>query len=396
MKPNAPAEIRGELKPISTSVPGIQISELFPRIARTAHQLCFVRSVTHTDTVHTSAGYTMLTGVPHPMANAPTATDIRATANDHPHIGSVLSKLNPPRDGVPKFASLPEYIRDAGVNDYPGQDAGFLGKQYGPFQINADIAKGTFPLPAIVLPDDVTAARLADRRLLLDQLDRATQTLDARAKAAGHDAYYEQAYSLIHARALREALTLERETEQTRDAYGQHLFGQGCLLARRLIEAGVALVTVYWHYEGPEDSPVWDTHWNNFTHLRNRLAPPADQAIAMLMNDLAARSLFDDTLLLVMGEFGRTPRINRYAGRDHWPHVQSILMAGAGTPNGATYGSSDGIAAHPADCPVTPADLTATVMHLLGLPRDIEMHDRTGRLVRVCSGTPVRGLLAAG
>jgi hypothetical protein len=337
----------------------------------------------------------MLTGVKHPLANARTATDIRASANDHPHIGALLSKLRPKRAGIPMFASLPEYIRDAGVNDYPGQDAGFLGKQHGPFQIQADTAKGTFPLPDIVLPPDISAERLADRSVLLNQLNHAAQSIDERASAAGLDTFYQQAYSLIRSPAVREALTLDREPETIRNAYGQHLFGQGCLLARRLIEAEVALVTVYWHYEGPDDSPVWDTHWNNFPHLRDRLAPPADQAIARLIEDLANRSLLDDTLLLVMGEFGRTPKINRYGGRDHWPNVQSILMAGAGIRGGSVYGSSDTIAAHPADSPVSPQDLTATILHLLGVPLDVELHDRTGRLVRACDGSPIRGLIGA-
>jgi Protein of unknown function (DUF1501) len=392
-KPHAPAEVRGELKPISTTVPGIHVSELFPNLANQADKFCIVRSVSHSDTVHTSAGYTMLTGVKHPLANARTAADIRATANDHPHIGSLLSKLRPERAGIPTFASLPEYIRDAGVNDYPGQDAGFLGKQFGPFQIHADTAKGTFPLPDIVLPPDISAERLADRSVLLNQLDHAAREVDARASAAGLDAFYRQAYSLIRSPTVREALTLDREPEAVRNAYGHHLFGQGCLLARRLLEAEVALVTVYWHYEGPDDSPVWDTHWNNFPHLRTRLAPPADQAIARLIDDLANRSLLDDTLVLVMGEFGRTPKINRYGGRDHWPHVQSILIAGAGIRGGSVYGSSDKIAAHPADSPVSPADLAATILHLLGVPLDIELHDRTGRLTRVCDGSPIRGLI---
>jgi hypothetical protein len=335
----------------------------------------------------------MLTGVTHPLANARTATDIRATANDHPHIGSLLAKWRPGRS-VPTFAALPEYIRDAGVNDFPGQDAGFLGKQFGPFQIQADTAKGTFPLPDIALPPDVDAERLADRQSILNQLDRASRAIDDQARSVGLDDFYRQAYSLIRSPAVRDALTLDREPESMRNQYGGHLFGQGCLLARRLIEAGIALVTVYWHYEGPDDSPVWDTHWNNFPHLRTRLAPPADQAISSLVQDLHLRSLLDDTLLVVMGEFGRTPKINRYGGRDHWPQVQSILMAGAGIRGGTVYGSSDKIAAYPADDPISPADLTATLLHLLGVPLDIELHDRTGRLVRACTGSPVRGLLA--
>jgi hypothetical protein len=165
------------------------------------------------------------------------------------------------------------------------------------------------------------------------------------------------------------------------------------LLARRLLEAGVSLVTVYWHYEGPDDSPVWDTHQNNFAHLRNRLMPPTDQAIACLLEDLHVRGLLDETLVICMGEFGRTPRVNRFAGRDHWPFVQSVLLAGAGIRGGTVCGASDRHGAYPADLPITPADLAATILHLLGVPLDLELHDRTGRPLPACLGRPVRVLL---
>jgi hypothetical protein len=172
------------------------------------------------------------------------------------------------------------------------------------------------------------------------------------------------------------------------------LFGQGCLLARRLIEAGVALVTVYWHYEGPRDSPVWDTHGNNFRHLRERLAPPTDRAAAAFVDDLAVRGLLADTLVICMGEFGRSPKVNKQAGRDHWPGAQSVLLAGAGLPAGATVGATDRLAAYPAELPVSPGDLTATFLHLLGIPPRAEIHDPLGRPLAVCTGTPVAALLA--
>jgi len=392
MKPDAPAEIRGELKPIATSVPGVHISELCPRLARLANRFRIVRSVTHGDTVHTSAGYTMLTGVPHPQANSATAANIQPTANDHPHFGSLLARLRPPR-GVPTFVSLPEVIKDAAVNEFPGQGAGFMGKQFDPFRIEGDTERGTFRLPDIFLPPDVTADRLGDRRLLRDRLARIMHDAESRAAFADLDGFYEQAFTLIGSAAVLNAFRLDREPESLRASYGSHLFGQGCLLARRLIEAGVALVTVYWHYEGPDDSPVWDTHWNNFDHLRNRLVPPTDQAAAALIADLAARGMLDDTLVICMGEFGRTPRINKKAGRDHWPHVQSILLAGAGI-RGGVFGASDRVGAYPADSPVTPADMAATILHLLGVPGELELHDRTDRPVRACEGKPVYALIA--
>ncbi len=390
LKPHAPREIRGELKPIATSVPGVKISELFPRLAREAGRYCIVRSVTHGDTVHTSAGYTMLTGVVHPKANSATAALIRPLPDDHPHLGSLLALARSSRKGPPAFAALPEVIKDAAVNEFPGQDAGFLGKAFAPLRIEADDPKTGFRPPEVVLPADVTADRLAERRFLRGRLEQRLTTAPA---AADFDAWYGRALALLKSPRVRRAFDLDREPQRLRDAYGRHLFGQGCLLARRLIEAGVALVTVYWHYEGPDDSPVWDTHWNNFRHLRERLMPPADAAFAALLADLAARGLLDDTLVVWMGEFGRTPKINDKAGRDHWPHVQSIVLAGAGVPGGSVYGASDRSGAYPADQPVSPADLVATLLHLLGVPADLEVRDRTGRPLPACTGRPVQGLL---
>jgi arylsulfatase A-like enzyme len=199
--------------------------------------------------------------------------------------------------------------------------------------------------------------------------------------------------AILASAPLQQAFALDREPTKLREAYGSHLFGQGCLLARRLLEAGVGLVTVYWHYEGPDDSPVWDTHWNNFQHLRERLAPPTDQALATLLDDLAARGLLDDTLLICMGEFGRSPKINSKAGRDHWPHVQSILLAGAGIPGGTIYGKSDRDGAYPAESPIKPSNLTATFLHLLAIPHDLEAHDRAGRPFRAYQGSPIPELI---
>jgi hypothetical protein len=194
---------------------------------------------------------------------------------------------------------------------------------------------------------------------------------------------------------VQRAFALDQEPQALREAYGPHLFGQGCLLGRRLLEAGVQLVTVYWHYEGPDDSPVWDTHENNFPHLRNRLAPPTDAAISALLDDLASRGLLEETLVIVMGEFGRSPKINSKGGREHWPQVQSILLAGAGIRAGEVYGASDREGGLPAEFPVTPADLTATFLHLLGIPPHTEIHDATDRPLAASEGTVVRGLLTA-
>lgn len=389
-KPAAPERIRGEFRPIATNVPGIRVSELFPRLARHAHQVRFVRSVTHPDRVHTSAGYTMLTGMPHPLANAVSASSIQPTPNDHPHLGSLLALSRPSPGSVPTFAALPEVIKDAGVNLFPGLDGGFLGNQVAPYRIEANRGRTAFLLPDIFLPPDVTAGRIRERRLLLDQLDRGLAQAEARQLMGS---WYQRAFDVMRSPAFRQAFALEREPASVRERYGNHLFGQGCLLARRLLEAGVGLAAVYWHYEGPDDSPVWDTHWNNFTHLRQRLVPPTDAALSALLDDLEQRGLLADTLVICMGEFGRTPLINRFAGRDHWSALQTILLAGAGIPGGSVYGSSDRDGAYPAERPVTPADLFATFLHLLGIPSDLELRDRTGRPLLACSGTAIPGLM---
>lgn len=394
LKPDAPAEIRGELQPIATDAPGVLISELFPRLARHAGKCCVLRSMTHHDSIHTSAGYSMLTGVPHPLANGRSAKDIRPTPDDHPHLGALLAKVHRPREGMPVFASLPEVVKDAGVNEFPGQGAGFLGAGYEPFRIQGNAASGEFQLPDIFLPADVSAHRLSDRRLLLSQLDRGLAEREHNLVVADFGGYYEQAFRLIGSPGARSAFDLGREPERVHESYGKHLFGQGCLLARRLLEAGVRLVTVYWHYEGPDDSPVWDTHQNNYPHLRNRLMPPTDQALAAVLADLAERGLLDSTLVVCMGEFGRSPKINRHGGRDHWPLVQSVMLAGAGLRAGCVYGASDRIGAYPDDKPAAPSDLAATILHLLGVPHDLELRDRAGRPMRACEGRVLRELWA--
>ena len=389
-KPDAPAEIRGELKPIATTIAGIQVSELFPKLAQQADKYCIVRSITHRDPAHTSAGYAMLTGLVHPKAGKEGEGMALPAPEDHPHVGSLLALHRQGRGGPPPFVSLPEVIKDAAVNEFPGQGGGFLGKSYDPLRIEAKQDRTAFEPPALVLPSDITGQRLADRSLLRGQINdlvRGTGTMH------DLDGHFQRALSLLASSSLGNAFALDREPQKVRDGYGMHLFGQGCLLARRLIEAGVELVTVYWHYEGPDDSPVWDTHWNNYPHLRQRLAPPTDQAAAALLADLHQRGLLDETLVVVMGEFGRTPKINGKGGRDHWPHVQSILLAGAGIGAGSVFGASDKQGAYPAEKPVAPADLIATILHLMAVPREMELVDRTGRPLRACSGEPVWELI---
>lgn len=257
-------EYRGELRPIATTVPGVSVSELFPRTARQAGHCCIVRSVTHADRVHTSAGYTMLTGAIHPQADGPGSAKIKPGPHDQPHLGSLLAMTHPSARGLPVFASLPEAIKDAGVNPYPGLDGGLLGNKVAPWRIEADASQTGFRLPDMVLPPDMTAERLADRGLLLPASTGACRPVKAPPTRTTGSA---RRLPCCGRKSCGKRFGLERETERTRADYGRHLFGQGCLLARRLLEAGIALVSVYWHYEGPDDSPVWDTHQNNFRHL---------------------------------------------------------------------------------------------------------------------------------
>lgn len=387
MKPEAPAEIRGELSPIATSAAGIEICELFPQLAREAHDYCLVRSVTHDDRTHNSASYSMLTGHVHPLANCPTARLVRPKPEDHPFLGSMLAlhRGHNPMTCV----SLPEYIKDANVNDYVGQLPGFLGPAYSPLTVEADDARENFRPPELVLKSGVDTLRFERRVTLRDALD----AFDVNARpVADVDDRFAQAVSLFGSSDVQQAFAWESEPQSIREAYGTHLFGKSCLLARRLLEAGVTLATVYWHYEGPEDSPVWDTHWNNFKHLRERLIPPADLAISAVLRDLRERGMLDDTLVVVMSEFGRTPRINNEAGRDHWAGCYSVLLAGAGIRGGSVYGSSDRIGVYPDSNPVAPVDMVATILHALGVPADFDLHDRAGRPVRACTGQPLTGL----
>lgn len=392
-KPDAPAEVRGEFRPIETSVPGTFISEKFPLLAQQAHRYCLVRSVVHGDSTHTSAGYTMLTGAEHSTPNIAEASAVRPSVKDHPHLGSLLSLLKPSSAGLPTFVSLPEIIKDAAVNTFPGQGGGFLGQRFDPFRIEANEPRTQLVAPTIAMPPELNLDRLNDRKLLLAKLDRQFAAKAAERNFREMDSFYSQALDIVRSPQAQAALDLEREPQKVRDRYGDHLFGKGCLLARRLIESGVRLATVYWHYEGPDDSPVWDTHGNNFDHLRKRLMPPTDQAVSALVEELAERSLLEETLVICMGEFGRSPKINAQAGRDHWPGVQSIMLAGGGVPAGTLYGSSDKLGGSPATDPVSPSDLFATFLHLLGVRHDTSITDLDGRVLPATSRNPVKGLL---
>jgi hypothetical protein len=405
MKPLAPPEIRGEFKPQATNVPGIQITEYLPRLARHAHHYAIIRSLSHGDSSHGSAGHAMLTGrLPRVRG------EVGPTAEDFPHYGSVLSRLRPSPHALASFVALPWMISTS-TNIVPGQNGSFLGRAMDPLRLEP--ASGhdvTFLPPWSTRPPGVTEDRLSVRRALRQRLEQHDR-LKEDATAADMDKLYQRAFHFLDSPAATEAFRLEREPATLRERYGMNVFGQSLLLARRLVEAGVPMITVYWPdrkepeaflNNGVRDSvavPAWDTHGTkvgntpNFPALRERLLPPLDLASSALLEDLQARGLLEQTLLVWTGEFGRSPRINSDAGRDHYGNVFSAVLAGGGIRGGQVYGASDKHGAFPADNPVSPGAFAATLYHCLGVPPDGEIPDRLGRPTKVAEGLPVRELL---
>jgi hypothetical protein len=382
-KPDAPAEIRGPFGSIATAVPGVRVGELMPEIARRLNQLCVLRAV-HTDNPgHAGGSYEMLTGAEHPGGKCNEA--IVASRNDWPTLGAVVQRFRAARPGVPTALTFPQAIFN--VPFYPGQDAGFLGSAFDPWRLTCDPSVANFQLPELELQTGLSAERLADRQTLLRDVGQ-TPSNNAIERFGRHTV---QAFDLLSGLTVRRAFDLNREPPALRDRYGRHMFGQGCLLARRLVEAGVALVQVNWHREANDDTPMWDAHWRLEENMKDKLMPPMERGFSALLDDLEARGLLDETLVVWMGEMGRTPRLERIAphpapGRNHWGNVFSIALAGSGIQGGNIVGSSDKNGAYPQDAPVTPPELTATIYHALGIPPISEVHDRLGRPVPVSRG----------
>jgi hypothetical protein len=382
MKPAAPREVRGEFRPIATRVAGIHVSEHLPCTARLTDRLAFIRSVHHPMTNHNAAAFSALCG------RNPLKGDLELLGNDRndpPCLGSALSACLPERGGLPAFVALPHVMYN--VVQLPGQVAGFLGSAYDPFQVSADPSAADFRLGELELPGELSGARL-DRR---EELLRCLDTRPPDESSAERDAYTEKAFRLLQTAAVRRAFRLDQEDPRLRDRYGRTKHGQSVLLARRLVEAGVRFVTVY---DGQHNGQTanWDAHEKVFERLKNNLLPPADQAFAALIDDLAGRGLLDETLVIAMGEFGRTPRINGNAGRDHWPHCYTVLLAGGGVQPGAVFGSSDKHGARPESDGVTPADLAATLFWRFGIDPARELNDLTGRPYKLAEGRPLRSL----
>ncbi|MBY0230433.1 MAG: DUF1501 domain-containing protein [Gemmataceae bacterium] len=392
LKPAAPAEVRGEFKPIASSLTGLRISERLPRCARIMHKLTLVRSLRHTMKNHNSAGYYSLTGY------APPSDDqrLRDSRDLFPAYGSIVDRLAPARKGVPTFVAFPHVISDGSVT--PGQHASFLGKSHDPLLVTQDPNAADFRLPELSLPSSLTPERLASRREMLKLIDRQTDLMEHSARARGIDAHVERALSMLTAPEVKRAFDLTQEPAGVRESYGRTTYGQGCLLARRLVEAGAKFVNVYFARSIGGCTGGWDTHGFGakpmYPILKSHLLPILDRTLPALIEDLDARGLLDTTLVVWVGEFGRTPRINKLAGRDHWPQCYPAILAGGGVRRGHVFGASDRIGAYPASDPVRPDDLSATMLHLLGISPEAEVRDALDRPLPASPGKPIEGVLA--
>jgi uncharacterized protein (DUF1501 family) len=383
-KPNAPREVRGEFRPIATRVPGIQICEHMPMTAAIADRLAIVRSLHHPMRNHNSAAVEALCG------RTPERGDLELLAadpNSFPTYGAVLSHQALGRPGVPTHVSLPHVMYN--VVELPGQTAGFLGAAHDAFRVNRDPNEPGFQAGALELPGDLSLGRLEDRRSLLSLVDAQTRGVGEAPMTISQ----RRAFELLRSQDVRRAFDLSREVSAVRDRYGRTTLGQSMLLARRLVEAGVRFVNVNDKIANGQLAN-WDSHENNFGRLKNDLLPPADRAFSALIEDLDERGLLESTLVVALAEFGRTPQINRQAGRDHWPDCFSMVLAGGGIRGGALYGASDRIGAYPSLDPVTPGDLAATLFWRLGLNHEATIRDIIGRPYRLAEGEPLRKLFA--
>ncbi|MFQ5730502.1 MAG: DUF1501 domain-containing protein [Planctomycetaceae bacterium] len=400
MKPDAPKEIRGGFQPVATSVPGLQICEHLPHLAKWMHKVALVRSVHHTNRLHDSAGTELFTGRQGPKGDR---EEFGPIPQFFPCHGAVVHYLSRHRPRDVHHAVLPWVFHN--VVDVPCQGGGFLGSSFDPFLIGGDPKTTSFRADSLKRPPELSSARIAQRRRLLDTLDTGETATATPARRLA--ALYDRAYGLLESKRLHEALQIDKETDATRrryglggdgtrgggngagKAYGRNLRGQSLLLARRLVEAGIPFVNVN---DFRQQGQNWDSHADNFGQNRKHLLPPADRALAALIGDLDERGLLESTLVVAAGEFGRTPRINKNAGRDHWPDCYTVLLAGGGISGGAIYGSSDTRGAYPDRNPVTPADLAATIYARFGLSPRTEVHDKSGRPWRIAEGRPLTRL----
>ncbi len=387
-KPDAPAAIRGEFRPIETRTPGLYISEHFPLIAQQTHRLAVIRSMGHDDPAHLSTAHRVTTGH---LAPTPNSDAIGPSPKDWPHLGSLIAKVRPRKGALPDSVMMPWTVAHPAApgGKAPGQHGGWLGKTYDPFRVEGDPNSPDFRVSGLGLPDGCSLGRMDGRKALVTGLNRASDT----AGPASWDTLQVRAMDALVSAEARGAFDIHAEDPKIRDRYGRHIHGQCLLLARRLVEAGVRLVTVNWHDDGQN---FWDTHGDNFNQLKNRLMPPADRGFSALLDDLASRGLLDETLVVWVGEFGRAPKITPGggAGREHWPRCYSAALAGGGVKGGLIYGASDRWAAYPTRDPVGPDDLGATILHALGIDPGTEIADPVGRPMKINAGTAVTGIFA--
>lgn len=368
MKPNAPAEFRGEFDPIRTNVPGLEVCEHLPGLAKVADKFSLVRHFTHGNSSHGRADHYMLTGY-HPR---PGFKNGLKPNNQFPAHGSVISKMLGPRGSVPPYVCLPKMHNSAG--------SAYLGSSAAPFVVESDPNAPNFEVPDLAPPLEVDASRLKNRRKLLATVDRYQKSAEVQAnsRAKAMNTFQAKAFDLITSSATKAAFDISQEPDKLRKEYGRHSLGQSCLMARRLVEAGVRCVTI--------DHTNWDTHYNNFTVLKNDLLPHLDTGLPALLSDLEQRGRLDSTLVAVMGEFGRTPRVNKHAGRDHWGPANCILLAGGGIQSGRVLGATNPRGEKPEGDSVGPEDLSATMYRCLGIDFEHEFHTPEGRPVKIVSG----------
>ena len=389
LKPEGPVATRGEFQPIGTNVPGIHITEHLPLVSQHADKLAIIRSVSQDDNNHSTGAHAGLTGRKHELKQE----SFNARQSDFPHFGSVLSALQPNQGGLPTFVALPEMIHTTNGAITPGQGGGLLGRRFDPFQIAEHPDRQDFSIESLKLPEGVGLGRMAGRRALLGQVDQVARLAERAQEIRSLDQFYERALDMVLSPRARNAFDLSRVSDKERWRYGYHAFGQGVLMARQLAEAGVKLITVYWHRERKTIDSSWDTHLLNFTELKHRLLPSVDRPIAALLSDLEASGLLDETLVVWNSEFGRTPRINKNAGRDHWGPCNSVVMAGGGIPGGQVFGATDEQAGYPVAEHVTQDYIAATISHQLGLEAETRVYDRLKRPHAIALGEPIHKLI---
>ncbi len=391
LKPDAPSEVRGEFQATATRVPGIQIAEHFSQLAQQTDKLAIIRSLTHDDPAHLSSGHATLTGQLAPVVKSDADPP---SAKDSPHLGALVSKLRPTAGGIPSFVAMPwKALHPAAPGgEAPGQHGGWLGAEHDGLLLTGDLNRPDWRPTGLSLPADIGLDRLESRVALLRMLDGQRAGLASSLPASNYTSHQDRAFQLLSSGKVRQAFDLSQESDATRERYGRNIHGQCVLMARRLVEHGVPLVSVNWHNDGRN---FWDTHGNNFNRLKNDLIPPADRALSALLEDLEQRGLLDETIVAWVGEFGRRPQITAgNAGREHWPFCYSGLLAGGGVRGGMTYGVSDRHAAYPIQDPVSPADYATTILHALGIPIDAMLLDPESRPHRITTGKVVHELLS--